>query len=212
MVIVDVLSFTTSVGIAVDRGATVLPYPASAEDAESYASEHSAQIAARRSTEPGVLSLSPTSLMQTPTGIRLVLPSPNGSALSFQAAEYGAKVIAGCLRNASAVAALASANGGSVNVIPAGERWPDRSLRPAFEDLIGAGAIISQLSGQCSPEARAAVAAFEDAKPHLLEQLLECSSGLELVERGFQRDVELASQLDTSKVVPVLTENAYQPG
>ena len=38
---------------------------------------------------------------------------------------------------------------------PCGERWmADSSLRPAFEDLVGAGAIIRHLWGTTSPEAR----------------------------------------------------------
>ena len=48
-------------------------------------------------------------------------------------------MIAGGLRNAAAVAAAAARAGDVVGVIAAGERWPDGSLRPAIEDLLGAG-------------------------------------------------------------------------
>ena len=75
--------------------------------------------------------------------------------------------------------------------MPAGERWPDGSLRPAIEDLLGAGAILTQLNGHRSPEANLAAVAFERVADHLLEQLLLSSSGRELVECGFVRDVEL---------------------
>ncbi len=209
VVIVDVLSFTTSVEIAVSRGVTVFPYPLGMNGAGEYAGERDAQLAQKRSAEPGSLSLSPASLVNAEPGTRLVLPSPNGSALSFQTADGGAKVVAGCLRNASAVAAWASAQGSSVAVIPAGERWEDRSLRPAFEDLIGAGAIVRQLAGKRSPEAQSAVAAFEDTLPELADRMRACSSGLELIERGFSQDVELASQLDVSTTVPLLENDSF---
>lgn len=38
--------------------------------------------------------------------------------------------------------------GRTVAVIPAGERWADGSLRPAIEDLLGAGAFIRELMRQ----------------------------------------------------------------
>jgi len=64
-----------------------------------------------------------------------------------------------------------------------------------LEDLLGAGAIIASLSGAKSPEARAAVAAFHDAREDLAHLIKACSSGRELIERGFEADVDLAVQL-----------------
>ncbi len=209
VIIVDVLSFTTSVEIAVSRGATVFPYPLGADGAAEYAAQRNAIVAHKRSEIPGQMSLSPASLEQAQPGTRLVLPSPNGSALSVQARDSGATVIAASLRNASAVAAMAANAGGPIAVIPAGERWEDRSLRPAYEDAIGAGAVISRLPGSRSPEAQLLVAAFNEARPRLASLIHDCASGRELRDRGFSRDVELASQLDVSETVPVLHENAY---
>jgi len=96
-------------------------------------------------------------------------------------------------------------------VIPAGERWKDDgSLRPACEDLIGAGAIIRHLDGQRSPEALVALAAFRAVESALDQALRQCSSGKELIEWGFAPDVMLAAQLNVSACAPLLVNDAYR--
>ncbi len=207
VIVVDVLSFSTCVDIAVGQGAVVFPYPYRDETAADYARAQHAQLAspARSHTSP---SLSPESLRRIPAGTRLVLPSPNGSTLSLAAKPT--PVLAGCLRNAQAVASRARKFGYKIAVIAAGEHWKDDgSLRPAFEDQVGAGAILNHLDGTLSPEASSARAAFREAQPHLADDLRHCSSGKELIEIGFGQDVELAAQLDTSRIAPVLSKDAF---
>lgn len=209
VVIVDVLSFTTTVEIAVSRGATVFPYLWRDDTTVGYAAKCNAEIAGSRNDAKSAYSLAPSSVVAAPPGLRLVVPSPNGSTLAFQARSSGARVVAGSLRNASAVARWIQSRLGTVLVVPAGERWPDGSLRAGLEDLIGAGAILSKLTGSLSPEAEAAVSVFQGTLDDLQATMQACSSGRELSERGFQRDVELATELDVSTTVPILDESAF---
>lgn len=208
MIVVDVLSFSTTVEIAVSRGAIVYPYHGSGDQAAAFAESRGAILAGWRGQMAGGYSLSPTSLITIPEGISLVLPSPNGSRLSLVTGVV--PTFAGCLRNARAVALAASKIGKCVSVIPAGERWPDGSLRPSLEDQIGAGSIISVLKGTRSPEARLAEQAFLAFQDQLEPLLLECSSGKELVSEGFSEDVRLAAALNVSTGVPFLHEQAYR--
>jgi 2-phosphosulfolactate phosphatase len=206
IVIVDVLSFSTCVDIAVSQGSIVFPYRWKDDSAARFAASVGAELAdgQRRETR---YSLSPASLVSIPRGTRLVLPSPNGAALSL--CTGATPTLTGCLRNSRAVAAAAQEYGRRIAVIPAGERWRDGSLRPAFEDWVGAGAILSHLPGGLSPDAQAAVAAYRCARQDLVSRLTHCSSGKELIERGFEHDVALASALDVSATVPTLVHAAY---
>jgi 2-phosphosulfolactate phosphatase len=206
-IVVDVLSFTTCVDVAVGRGVTVLPYRWKDESAEAFARQHSAQLAGPRQTAR--YSLSPASFLEAPAGLRCVLPSPNGAALALRAADTDAVVLAGCLRNASAVARRAARLGTTFNVCTAGERWPDGSLRPAIEDWLGAGAILAGLPGTKSPEALTAIAAFESARHTIADVVAQSSSGRELIELGFGRDVELATAVDASVHGPRWDETMF---
>ncbi|MBD2451485.1 2-phosphosulfolactate phosphatase [Nostoc sp. FACHB-152] len=118
---------------------------------------------------------------------------------------------AGCLRNSEAVARFAQSYGSKIAVIPAGERWKeDGSLRPAFEDLVGAGAILSYLDGSLSPEAAIALQSFQAFRQDLLGHLQKCSSGKELITKDFASDVELAAAFNVSSCVLLFTDNAYR--
>ena len=88
VVIVDVLSFTTSVDIAAGNGALVYPFRSKDQTAAAYARSREAMLAnATREFEGGGYSLSPSSLLDIPAGTALVLPSPNGSTLSLSTGD-----------------------------------------------------------------------------------------------------------------------------
>ena len=133
--------------------------------------------------------------MEIEPDTRLVLPSPNGSTIAHEAAEHGT-ILIGSLRNRRATAERAVELGGPIGIIAAGERWPDGKLRPALEDQIGAGAIIDLLPGTRSPEAEAARSIYRTVENNLHPTLQTCSSGRELMERGFGNDVDLAAMVD----------------
>jgi 2-phosphosulfolactate phosphatase len=210
IVIVDVLSFSTCIDIAVSRGAIVYPFhyrdPTAAMDT---ARVLGAEVAGPRGSAQHRFSLSPASLASIAADTKLVLPSLNGSAIS--AVARSVPVLTGCLRNARAVAkaAIDVAAGRPIAVIPAGERWPDGGLRPAIEDLVGAGAILDALGLRCSPEAEVAREAYRSAQPRLASLLRECESGRELRDRGFPDDVEAAIELNVSSTAPILANGAY---
>ncbi len=209
VVVVDVLSFSTSVAVAVERGAQVWPHPGG-PGARELADDLKAVLAGRRTLTDGP-SLSPTSLLDLPPGSRLVLPSPNGGVIAHSLIGQPCRVLVAGLRNGSAVGRyLAEAHEvGSVLVVAAGERWADGSLRVAYEDLVGAGAVISRMLAvdpavQVTADAEAAMAAYERLRP-----LADTPSGQELVERGFEDDIALASAVDASSVVPELKGDRF---
>jgi 2-phosphosulfolactate phosphatase len=208
VVIVDALCFSTCVEIATARGAAIFPHRWGDGRALEFAHKVGAELAGPRGK--GGYSLSPGSFLNISAGQRVVLPSPNGASLSL--ITKGTKTLTGCLRNAAAVARTASKVGSRVAVIPAGERWPDGTLRPCLEDLLGAGAILDRLPGSLSPEAEAAVKIYQAFRHHLRAKLYSCGSGKELIEWGFEQDIILASELNVSDCVPMLVDNAYVDG
>jgi len=195
LIVVDVLSFSTTVDLTTARGGRVRPL--------RWLPGHGlVPRPAAVGAQPGTLDL----------------PSPNGATLCAPAADTGAAVLAGCLRNASAVAAAADRIAGRhpVGVIPAGERWgvnittagAEGNLRPCVEDLLGAGAIAAALSHRStSPEARLAATAYR-AYPgcDIGAAVRGCVSGRELIGSGHGHDVDLAAAVDVSAAVPLLVD------
>ncbi|GGK36918.1 2-phosphosulfolactate phosphatase [Nocardia camponoti] len=219
LVVIDVLSFTTTVGIATSRGTTVYPYPWRDASARDFAAANNAQLAVgrREVTEDNPWSLSPAAIKSAPAVERLVLPSPNGSAIA--ASVRGTPVAASALRNVSAVADWLikhqlGTREAPIAIIAAGEHWPNGDgLRPAIEDWLGAGLLAAALadSGRTdlSPEAHAA-AATARATPNITAAVRDCASGRELRAGGFADDVALAIEIDADLTVPVLVDGAFR--
>ena len=101
---------------------------------------------------------------------------------------------------------------GAAAVIAAGERWPDGSLRPALEDLLGSGMVIAAMVAcgvrTLSPEAEAARACFE-ATADVASAVAGSVSGRELVDSGFGEDVAIAVESASCALVPVLGDGAF---
>jgi len=204
---VDTLRFTTAVEAALVAGARVYPYRWKDESLEGFAASIGGHVADGRA--PLGLSLCPASLGRLAPGDTVVLPSPNGAACSLVAAGHGAMVVASCLRNVSAVASWLNRARGPVAVVACGEIWPDGSLRPSLEDLLGAAALIRALDGSRSPEAEVTAGAWAGARSQLRRLLVACASGIELEAKGHGADVGYAATLDASQVVPVLADGSY---
>ncbi|WP_310621514.1 2-phosphosulfolactate phosphatase [Flexibacterium corallicola] len=210
LIIVDTLCFSTSVTVALSRGALVLPFALNQRDrAEQEAKTRGAILARKRSER--TYSLSPHSLLELPEGAKLVLPSPNGSHIAARANETST-ILLGCLRNARAVSNYVREHyqGKAVTLIAAGERWPDGSLRPALEDLLGCGAILSRLEGDFSSEATLASHAFRSARINLSTLISTSISGRELIEHDFQEDVRISLELNESEHIPILKEGWFK--
>ncbi|MBB2988041.1 2-phosphosulfolactate phosphatase [Terracoccus luteus] len=227
-VVVDVLSFTTTVSVALDRGARVHPYRWADGTAAAFAAEHGAVLAVGRrqaAGDPAAVSLSPGSVRRAEALDAVVLPSPNGSTVTGLLADAGAEVVAASLRTRAAVGrwlvdrlVRSAGHPTALVVVPAGERWADGSLRPAVEDLWGAGAVVAAVVDELehragplllSPEARAALAAWDVVADDVGTALRASASGVELVEAGFGDDVDVAAELDASDLVPLLVDGAF---
>jgi 2-phosphosulfolactate phosphatase len=208
VVVVDVLSFSTAVAVAAAAGVEVHPVRAHDDYAVRIADRLGAHLAGRRGA---AVSLSPPTLARLSPGERVVLPSPNGGGLALDAAATGARVVAGSLRNASAVGEWLKGQERRVVVVAAGEYWRDGTPRVAIEDLLGAGAVLAALPPEAlSAEARVAVDAFTGSRSCLEDVLHSCTSGRELAGRGSALDVAWAADLDASPVVPVLTKGSFR--
>lgn len=226
-VVVDVLSFTTCVSVAVDAGNVVHPCRWRDSGAAQLAHRVAGTLAVPRdvAAREGGISLSPKSIRAAGEIGPIVLPSPNGSTITADLDELGVTVAAAGMRNRAAVGAwlgrwLRSVRGAAPTIVlvPAGELWPDGSLRPSAEDLWAAGGVAAALAEHLehqagplllSPEAQVAVDAWTGVRDRLAQALAACASGRELSEQGYPDDVAIAAELDASTVVPVLTDGAF---
>lgn len=144
----------------------------------------------------------------------------SGAAVATALAATGAIVIAGCLRNRSAVAEWIIAKQAelgrrtSVVVIAVGDVDEAGSARFAVEDLFGAGAIIDALGSRgidfTSPEAAAAAAAYDGLRNGVGHLLSASGSAQLLAQTGDAELVQLAREVDVSTTVPVLDGGEFR--
>lgn len=218
VIVVDVLSFSSTVATALHYGAVVFPHAKDAQASE-FAKLHRADIIMGRAeaAADGMPTLSPVSFGPEHAGRRYVLCSLNG-AVCARIGAYAPALLVGCLLNAKAAAReadrLRRMSGANITVIACGEKWDgalpgENIMRPSVEDYLGAGAILYALEGSRSPEADVCAGAFRHAENRIRELVLDCGSGRELLDRGYAADVIHSSQMDVYSIVPRLHEGRF---
>lgn len=219
LVVVDVLSFSSAVVTAVAHGGIIYPC-AGDEEPAALAERVGAQVAVHRRDVPnkGRFSLSPQTYVGMEPGTRVVLASPNGATCSEHGRDVPYLFVASFLNAraaAQAVSQVLQTTNLCVSIVACGERWQspseDGALRMAVEDYLGAGAVLFYLEHPKSPEARACEGAFRHVRDELLPVVLDCGSGRELRQKGFDEDVHHAAQLNRYDVVPVLRGERFEP-
>lgn len=218
VVIVDVLSFSTTVAYAVKQGAFIYPL-ALGDDPTDLIKKYIAEAAVPRMDVPdkGRFSLSPLTYMGIEKNTRVVLPALNGGTCCKLAQGNSNTILIGALVNAQSIGRhiMSLLNKSNVvktiTVVACGERFKrlnsDGGIRFAIEDYLGAGAILSWLNSNKTPEAEVCEEALKHNQVNLERVIWDCESSGELREIGFGDDVKLASQLNAFEVVPVMVNN-----
>ena len=219
-VVVDVLSFTTTLCVAVERGMTVLPFRWKDERAAAYAEERDGHPRRRPARGAGAAGPRRRSACRRRRCRRC--PASSGSSCRRRTARRS--------RSASPTPAPRW----SVPACATGPPSPAGSLAPRRHDRgrrrrralarrlappvrrgplgrrCGAGAPAAATT--CRPEARVAADAVPGRRGDVRRRrCTDCASGLELSAAGFAEDVAVAAELDVSDVVPVLADGAVPP-
>jgi 2-phosphosulfolactate phosphatase len=209
-VVIDVFRATTTIVTALESGIAEVRPVLQLQEAFALASEDYLPAAERDGNvaegfEYGNSPLQYRNLNGL-KGKRLALTTTNGTrcvALSQDAEE----IVAGALRNRSAVARYLLATGRDAVLFCAG--WKDR---PNLEDTLLAGALTEALIAHfaCGDDATwSALTLWEAARSDLSNWARRTSHYKRLVDKGMREDVLHCLELDNSQVVPVLRDGVF---
>ncbi|MEN3027428.1 MAG: 2-phosphosulfolactate phosphatase [Chlorobiota bacterium] len=210
-VLVDVLRTSTTLCTALAHGAdAVLPCvtPEEAWELAQREPEGTVLLAGEQDGRPipgFALENSPLEYTEEAVaGKRIAFVSTNGTPLlrRLPDGEGAGTVVMGLVNRAAVVEYCHQLKPEAVFICCAGHKGS-----VAYEDVIGAGALVAELrqlrSVALTDAAHVAFTAFQHAEPDLLSAVLRCSRHARfLTLEGKQRDVEYALQLDCLSVVP----------
>ncbi len=118
-------------------------------------------------------------------------------------------VLYGCLRNAKAVAIAAQQLGKRITVIAMGDEIGMLGFRPNFEDLMGAGAVISYLTGTKSTQSESAEDSFKYNLPEMSSMLGRCAGGKLLLSHSSDDALKFVAELNAARTSPSLHETPF---
>jgi 2-phosphosulfolactate phosphatase len=199
-VVVDVLRATSSIVTAAANGcAGVVPV---SDPADALSLADGARVLAcgeRNGVKiPGFhLGNSPREFdRDVVAGSQLVMCTTNGTK-AIRAAEDYSEVLVGCMLNAPAVSERLAQGAENVTILCSG-----REGNFSLEDALCAGLLVSDLDGELSDAAVAAVSLYEACQDRVEEVLLDGEHGRFLQKIGFGDDISYCARIGTTGVIP----------
>lgn len=198
----DVLRATSTMATAIAAGARQIHFFASSDEALAARQRYPDALLCG---EKGCLKVPGFDLGNSPlefnsqriAGRRILMSTTNGTR-AIHAARTARRLFAGSLLNARATAAALGANDEDIILLCAGTDGV-----PALEDMIGAGAVISELTGMAKAKnlllsdlAWAACYAFGSARADLQSALFEARGAQNLVAAGLSADIQHCCRLN----------------
>lgn len=149
------------------------------------------------------LGNSPEGFSQSHAGQVVFMGTTNGTR-AVLAASKAKVVMIGAIVNAAAVAAELSTLGLDVTMLCAGTNG-----QVAMEDVLGAGAVISELQSRsitalASDKARIARRLFEAVQTNLPRELRDTQGGQNVLSAGLETDIDYAARLNHLSVIGVV--------
>ena len=214
VVVFDVLRATTTMVAALDVGV---------DQIRIFADVHSARRAARQFGNDAILcgeiqclpppdfdlGNSPGLLGPGHAGKTVFMATSNGTR-AIVAAEGAQTILIGALVNAAAIAKRMAGMADPI-LLCAGTNG-----QVAMEDLLGAGAVISELRSRrpielASDAARIGARMFDCAKADLLSALTEAQGGKNVIAAGLADDIHFAARLNAIDRVGIVQAGTVRP-
>lgn len=213
VVVIDVLRSSTSICTMLRAGAKgVIPTGGPGEAGELWGKlgqENTVLAGERESTKIENFQLGNSPLeftREAVSGKNVILCTTNGTGVFARVAKAG-YIISGALVNVSEVAAAVAQAGNDAVIVCAGHEGGF-----SIEDTLCGGMVIDLLKSvhhcevQLNDPASLALLLYEANRSHLKEAIARGEHGRGLTEKGFGRDVEIAAEVDSRPVLPVMRD------
>ena len=199
-VVVDILRATSVIATALANGALDFRTVMTIDEARTFAKKENGILCGERKglgIQGFHLGNSPREFTrEAVAGKRLVMTTTNGTR-AIGAARIGSNILIGSFLNRRQVSDFLANDDNDVVILCAGLNG-----RFSLEDAIGAGAIISRLSGDKTDSALAAERLFKSYSGHLLRMARESYAGRYLTSIGFEEDLAACVRMDSLEVLP----------
>jgi 2-phosphosulfolactate phosphatase len=213
VVVIDVLRATTSICAALMAGARgVIPVdePGEAGDIWSKVGSDNAVLAGERNgvkIENFELGNSPAEFTAEAVGGKIVILTTTNGTQAFARASQAKSVVSCALVNVSTVAARLAADNNDLVIVCSG-----REGNFSIEDTLCGGMLLHLLSAVhkrdliLNDAASLAILLYRSNKTAIKQTIRQGEHGRFLESLGFERDIELSSEIDSIPVLPVLRD------